>query len=175
MKAAEKRAVYSRPINTLTDTEIVNVLGADNDKVAELIGEYVRRQAARIRPQTQIKSSTDAYQVMKDLFFNLPVEHFYIATLSRSNKVINIHKVSEGGVSGTVVDPKVIFKACIQDSASGLIMAHNHPSGNLKPSEADIHITRKIRDGAKLLEIQLLDHVIVSATGFYSFADEIGV
>ena len=80
--------------------------------------------------------------------------------------------VSTGGVSGTVADPKLIFTAALKANACGIIMAHNHPSGNLKPSQSDNDLTRKIREGAKLLEMQLLDHIIVTTESYYSYADE---
>ncbi|MDZ7650383.1 MAG: JAB domain-containing protein [Cytophagales bacterium] len=91
---------------------------------------------------------------------------------NRANKVLGIFELSTGGVSGTVADPKLIFAAALKGAASGMILAHNHPSGNLQPSQADLDLTKKIREAGKLLEIQLLDHVIVTSEGYYSFADE---
>jgi DNA repair protein RadC len=91
---------------------------------------------------------------------------------NRANKVLGIFELSTGGVSGTVADPKLIFAAALKVAASGLILSHNHPSGNLQPSQADIDLTRKIKEAGKLLEIQLLDHIILTTEGYYSFADE---
>jgi len=103
---------------------------------------------------------------------DLPFEEFWLLILNRANLVIKKEMISRGGVSGTVVDTKIIFKVAIENYASSIIICHNHPSGNLKPSEADIRITKNIKEAGKLMEIPLLDHLIVAETGFYSFADE---
>lgn len=92
--------------------------------------------------------------------------------LNRAIKVLGLFEVSTGGVSGTVADPKIIFTAALKDGASGIIVAHNHPSGNLTASQSDIDLTRKLKEAGKFLEIQLLDHVIVTTEGYFSFADE---
>ena len=92
--------------------------------------------------------------------------------MNRANRLIKKHQISLGGVAGTVADPKIIFKLAIEDLASGIILAHNHPSGNLTASQADIDLTRKIREAGKLLEIQVLDHLIVAGQKYFSFADE---
>ena len=92
--------------------------------------------------------------------------------MNRANKVLGIFKLSTGGVSGTVADPKIIFVAALKGGASGIIVAHNHPSGNLTASQSDINLARKLKEAGKFLEIQLLDHVIVTTKGYLSFADE---
>ena len=92
--------------------------------------------------------------------------------LARNNTVLHKRCVSQGGVSGTVADPKVIFKKALEDLASGIILVHNHPSGNLKPSHADIKLTNKMSEAGKLLEIPVIDHIIFTDHGYYSFADE---
>ena len=92
--------------------------------------------------------------------------------MNRANKVLGIFELSTGGVSGTVADPKIIFVAALKGGASGIIVAHNHPSGNLTASQSDIDLTRKLKEAGKFLEIQLLDHVIVTTEGYFSFADE---
>lgn len=92
--------------------------------------------------------------------------------LNRANKVLGIFEVSSGSSAGTVADPKLIFAAAIKANACGIIMAHNHPSGNLSASQADIDLTKKVKEGGKLLEIQMLDHLIVTTETYYSFADE---
>jgi DNA repair protein RadC len=103
---------------------------------------------------------------------DIPHEEFWILLLNRANRVIRKHKISLGGVHGTVADPKIIFKTALEELASGIIVAHNHPSGNLTPSQQDIDLTRKLKEAGKLLEIQLLDHLIVAGKQYYSFADE---
>ncbi len=92
--------------------------------------------------------------------------------MNRANKVLGLFEVSTGGISGTVADPKIIFTAALKGGASGIIVAHNHPSGNLTASQSDIDLTRKLKEAGKFLEIQLLDHVIVTTEGYFSFADE---
>jgi len=92
--------------------------------------------------------------------------------LNRGNRVLGIMNVSSGGVSGTIADPKIIFTAALKSNASALVLSHNHPSGTLKPSQPDISLTKKLVDGGKLLDITVLDHLIVTNEGYYSFADE---
>lgn len=99
-------------------------------------------------------------------------EYFYILLLNRKNKVMGFYKVSEGGVSATVVDIKLIFSACLKSLCSSIILIHNHPSGNLKPSKHDISLTTKIIKAGKLLDIEVLDHLIITSECYYSFADE---
>lgn len=100
------------------------------------------------------------------------VEEFKLMLLNRSGRVLGILSVSTGGVSGTIADPKIIFAAALKANASALILAHNHPSGNLQPSQADIGLTRKIAAGGQLLEISVNDHLIITSEGYYSFAEE---
>jgi DNA repair protein RadC len=100
------------------------------------------------------------------------LEEFNVLFLNKGNQVTGLFKVSRGGISGTVVDMKIIFAAALKALASGIILAHNHPSGNLQPSQADIDLTRRLRKGGELLDITVLDHLILSTGGYYSFADE---
>ena len=103
---------------------------------------------------------------------DLPHEEFHILLLNRSNTVIRKEFVSRGGVSGTVVDQKIIFKIALEHLASSIILCHNHPSGNLKPSDQDILLTKKLKEAGFLLEIPILDHLIITDSGYFSFADE---
>ena len=103
---------------------------------------------------------------------DLPHEEFWVLLLNRANRVIKKKRISEGGVSGTVADPKIIFKMALEELASGVIVAHNHPSGNLTASQSDIDLTKKLKEAGKFLEVQLLDHVIVAGKKYFSFADE---
>ena len=109
---------------------------------------------------------------MKPELMDQPVEQFWVVMLKRNNEVIQKRVISLGGVSGTVADPKVIFKRALEDLASGIILVHNHPSGNLKPSQADIRLTEKLKNAGNLLEIPVLDHIIFTDDGYFSFADE---
>ncbi len=131
-----------------------------------------RRNETEIIKRNKITSSKDVFDILKPILIDLPFEEFWLLILNRANLVIKKEMISRGGVSGTVVDTKIIFKAAIENYASSIIICHNHPSGNLKPSEADIRITKNIKEAGKLMEIPLLDHLIVAETGFYSFADE---
>ena len=142
-------------------------------EVAEIQLTYKSNVKPSLRPK--INDSKDAYELLKENWDASRIEfieQFKAVFLNRANKVLGILEVSTGGVSGTVADPKVIFVAAIKANASSFLVAHNHPSGNLCPSKSDIDLTRKLRDGGKLLEIQLLDHLIVTVEGYYSFADE---
>lgn len=123
----------------------------------------------------KISTSKDAQGVLMKCWDGTKlelVEQFKVMLVNRANKVLGIFELSTGGVTGTVADPKLIFAAAIKEAACGIIMALNHPSGNLSPSQADIDLTRKIKEGGRLLEIQLLDHIILTSEGYYSFADE---
>jgi len=100
-------------------------------------------------------------------------EQFWVILLNRANRILKKEQISSGGVSGTVADPKIIFKAALDQYASSIILVHNHPSGNLKPSQADIDLTNKMKAAGKLLEIPVLDHIIFGDEGYFSFADEV--
>lgn len=131
-----------------------------------------RRKGAEIVKRDKISSSKDVYEIMRSVLTDLPHEEFWVLLLNRANLVIKKELISRGGVAGTVVDTKIVFKTAIENYASSIIICHNHPSGNLKPSEADIRITKNIKEAGKLMEIQLLDHLILAESGFFSFADE---
>ena len=119
-----------------------------------------------------ITSSRDVYDLLLPQLIDLPYEEFWILLLNRANHIIGRNRISTGGVSGTVVDSKMVFKPAIEALASSIILVHNHPSGNLKPSQADIELTRKMKDAGKCLDIVVIDHVIIAHSGFYSFGDE---
>ena len=120
----------------------------------------------------QITTSKDAVDIFQPLLGDKAHEEFWILFLNRANHIIGKNQVSSGGMTGTVVDPKMIFKAALDAKAVSIILCHNHPSGNVKPSQQDIDLTKKILAAGKLLEISVLDHVIVSQGAYYSFADE---
>ena len=127
------------------------------------------------KDRVTIKSSRDVVNVVKELFNQDTiswVEEMYAVYLSRANDVIGSYQISKGGTTGTMCDPKVVFTTALNCNAHSIILTHNHPSGNLKPSSADHEITKKIKNASAFLDMQLLDHVIVTADGYYSFADE---
>lgn len=131
-----------------------------------------RRNEAPPSGKAVVIKSQDAFAILKPVMQDKPYEEFWILLLNRANRFIRRECISEGGISGTVVDPKKIFKIVLDYHATGIILGHNHPSGNTKPSESDIRITNKIVEAGKLLEVSVLDHLIVTDTGFFSFSDQ---
>ena len=119
----------------------------------------------------KIKSSHDAYKVLKPTF-NFEHEEFWVLFLDNSNKVINRHQISKGGITSTVVDSRLIFKKALLTGAVAIIISHNHPSGSLKPSENDKKLTLRIKKASEIMDIKLLDHIIVTEKSYISFADE---
>ncbi len=130
-----------------------------------------RRNLFEAEQKVVIRSSTDIFEHLQPLLGDLQHEEFWVIYLNKGNRVIDKERVSAGGVAGTVVDVKIILKQALQKLASGIILAHNHPSGNMQPSDADISVTRKLKEAAKLMEIHILDHLIVGDSAYYSFAD----
>lgn len=142
-------------------------------QVAEIQLIYMSKVKPSERPK--ISTSRDVHEIFRNTWDDTKLEmmeQFKVMLTNRANKVLGIFEVSTGGISGTVADPRLIFAAAIKGLASGIILAHNHPSGNLQPSQADIDLTRRMKEVGKLMEIQLLDHIILSCEGYYSFADE---
>ena len=134
----------------------------------------IKRSNVAIDELYTITSSDSANRVFKKIFDSDTIcwtEESIILCLNRKNVVIGYYKLSSGGMSGTVVDSKVIFTIALKSGTSAIILAHNHPSGNLKPSEADKNLTKKIVEGGKILDIQLLDHLIITDNSYYSLAD----
>ncbi|MEO8088515.1 MAG: DNA repair protein RadC [Bacteroidota bacterium] len=131
-----------------------------------------RRKTDDILKRDQIVTSKDAVDIFQPMLGDNAHEEFWILFLNRANFVTGKHNVSSGGMTGTVVDPKMIFKAALDAKAVSIILCHNHPSGNVKPSQQDIDLTKKIVAAGKLMEISVLDHVIVAQSAFFSFADE---
>jgi DNA repair protein RadC len=131
-----------------------------------------RRGDTEIKVLDEVKSSRDGYNIMRRHLMDLNHEEFWIMLIGRSSKVLAKELVSKGGLSGTVADPKIIFHMALQHQASALIMVHNHPSGNLKPSREDLVLTKKIADAGRMLDINVLDHLIITDSGYFSFGDE---
>ena len=134
---------------------------------------YVRENTG-IKPR-QISCSREAYEYLLSLYDPGQIGHievFYMLLLNRNNFILGAHLVSVGGVAGTVVDPKIIFQTALLANASGIVLCHNHPSGNLKPSQQDADITKKLKHAGSFLDIAVNDHIIISPEGdYYSFAD----
>ncbi|EAY29275.1 DNA repair protein RadC [Microscilla marina ATCC 23134] len=131
-----------------------------------------RRKESEPSRKPRITSSKNVYDLIAPHLMDLGHEEFWAVMLNKSNVVIKKEQISSGGVSGTIADPKVIFKKAIEALASSIIVVHNHPSGNLQPSQADIGLTRKLAEAGKMLDIPVLDHMIFTDYNYYSFADE---
>ena len=131
-----------------------------------------RRQSEESTPLPVIGSSKNAYDTVKYLFEDLEHEEFHVLLLNRANKVIATVLISKGGLSGTVADGKLIFKKALETTASAIILCHNHPSGNLTPSKSDIDLTSKLIGFGKMIDMPILDHLIITDSNYFSFADE---
>lgn len=131
-----------------------------------------RKNDSCIPDRVRVGNSRDVYKALLPMFSDLTHEEFWIVLLNRANKITSKHLISKGGQAGTVADPKIIFNTVLQYQAASVILAHNHPSGNLKPSSADISLTNKLVAAGKLLDISVLDHLIITDKDYYSFADE---
>ncbi|GAO45606.1 RadC family protein [Flavihumibacter petaseus] len=131
-----------------------------------------RRQTARVMEQPVVSGSADVANHLRQLYQDHHQEVFVVLFLNRANMIRHQEVISLGGIAGTVADPRIIMKKAIEQEASSLILSHNHPSGNLKPSRADEDLTQRIAQAARLLDIRVIDHIIVSQQGYFSFADE---
>jgi len=169
---------YDNDLNKLgkaSINELSNFKGIGEAKAISIIAALEigrRRNDFETKAPDVITSSRDAYNLIRRHLVDLNHEEFWILLVGRSQKVLARELVSRGGLSATIVDPKIIFGIALQHQATGVIMIHNHPSGNLKPSQQDINLTKKLAEAGTLLEIKILDHLIISDSGFFSFADE---
>jgi DNA repair protein RadC len=168
---------YGEPVAKISPKGMgIFIMNLFNQNIAEVSLSYSSKIKAANREK--ISSSTDACVILKNFFhhkFPGQMEHrenSLLVLLNRANKVLGISVLSQGGVSGTVMDVKLIFQNALKANASSIILCHNHPSGNINPSNADISITQKIKDGAALLDISLLDHLILTDDSYLSFSDE---
>lgn len=159
----------------LTVKDLTKIKGIGEAKAITIISALElgrRRKDSQAEERPKITGSTDIFELLKADLLDMPHEVFWIVLLNRANRIIKKKQISQGGVSGTVADPKIIFKIAVEELASGLILAHNHPSGNLSPSQADLDLTKKLKESGKLLDIHVLDHIIVAGKKYFSFADE---
>ena len=156
-------------------SELVRIKGVGPAKAISILAALElgrRRSGIRNSGKTAVKSSETVYKLFHPLVGDLEHEEFWLLMLNRANRVLGKYKVSQGGLSGTVIDTRIILKKALDNLASSIIVCHNHPSGNKQPSDADVKITEKLKKGAALLEIKLLDHVIIADKSYFSFADE---
>ena len=142
-----------------------------NNDLSEIQITYCNKVKASDRPK--IQSSRDAYENLMNIWTDIDhVEKFYVLLMNRSNRVLGYKLISIGGISGTVSDPKVIFQTALKANAACIILSHNHPSGNTEPSQADVALTTKLVEVGKYLDLEVLDHLIVTSENYYSFADD---
>jgi DNA repair protein RadC len=161
-------------LSRLSIKDLMKFNGIGEAKAITIVGAMElgrRRREEEVKEKKKIGSSKDVFEIFQTNMADSPFEEFWILLVNRANKIIGKHQISQGGVSGTVADPKRIFQLALENLASGIILCHNHPSGNIQPSQQDIKLTRKINDAAKLLDINLLDHIILGDENYYSFAD----
>lgn len=131
-----------------------------------------RRASQEIPEKPTISSSKDAYHILKIHLSDLRTEEFWALFLNQSNKVIHIAQLTQGGINQSIVDIRILFKTALENFSTGIIISHNHPSGNLKPSAEDIRITKQVKEAGHVMNIQLLDHLIITQNTYTSFADE---
>ncbi|MGI8600689.1 MAG: RadC family protein [Chitinophagaceae bacterium] len=162
-------------LGKLTVKELMKIKGIGEAKAITIVAAMElgrRRQALSSREKAIITTSSDVARYLQTLLKDYRHEVFAVLFLNRANKINHFEIVSEGGMTGTVADPRIILKKALEEDAISLILCHNHPSGSLKPSRADEELTHKIKEAAKYFDIKILDHLIVSDDGFFSFADE---
>ena len=131
-----------------------------------------RRAAQEIPEKSSITCSNDGYQILKKYLSDIRTEEFWAIFLNQNNRVLHFAQLTQGGINQSIVDVRVLFKTALDHFSTGIIVAHNHPSGNLKPSNEDIDITQKIKEAGKILNIQLLDHLIITQNSYFSFSDD---
>lgn len=159
----------------LTVKDLMKFKGIGEAKAIAIVSALeLGRRKKEMEPEKKIyiSSSEDVYEVIRPHLEDLKHEEFWILILNRRNQVLKRQLISSGGVSGTVADPKIIFNAALQELASSIILIHNHPSGNLKPSQSDFDLTKKLKKAGEVLEIPVMDHVIYTDDGYLSFADD---
>ncbi len=155
--------------------DLMKIPGIGSAKAISIIAALElgsRQKAFPSKQKMKISSSMDAYERLQPYVENLNHEEFWVVYLNRGNKILEIKNISSGGITGTVFDMRLVFKDAILLESTNIILCHNHPSGNLTPSESDKDLTHKTRDAGKLMSIEVLDHLIIADKGYYSFADE---
>lgn len=166
-------------LNSLTKlsiSQLMNFKGIGEAKAITIISalELGRRQRSEdaLQFKNKITSSKVVFEIMQPIIGELSHEEFWVLFLNNSNKVISKSQLSKGGITGTIVDVRLVFKLALENGATGLILCHNHPSGNLNPSDADKEITKKLKRAGESLDVKVLDHLIITETKYYSFVDE---
>lgn len=164
-----------KALGRMTFKQLTEFKGIGEAKAVTILAamELGRRRGSEEEVELKkITSSKSVYDIMQPIIGELPHEEFWVLYLSNSNKVMYKSQLSKGGITGTVVDSRIVFKTAFEQNAVSIILCHNHPSGILQASDADKQITRKIKEAGKLLEINILDHLIITNSGYLSLADE---
>ncbi len=159
----------------MTVIDLVKFKGIGEAKAISIITALEigkRRRLEAAMQKTKITCSNDIFEVMQPVIGDLQHEEFWIVYLNNSNKILHKANLSKGGITGTLVDSRLVFKKAIEFSATGIILCHNHPSGTLKPSNSDINLTKKLKNAGEVLDVKVLDHLIITEKEYYSFADE---
>ncbi|KQW97610.1 DNA repair protein RadC [Flavobacterium sp. Root420] len=162
-------------LGKMSISQLMNFKGIGEAKAITIISALElgrRRRAEDAVELIKITSSKRVFEIMQPIIGELPHEEFWVLFLNNSNKVISKSQLSKGGISGTIVDVRLVFKLALENGATGLILCHNHPSGNLQPSDADRKIAKKIKLAGDSLDVKVLDHLIITETKYYSFVDE---
>lgn len=162
-------------LGKLSVKELMKIKGIGEAKAISIVAAMElgrRRQTTAYREKMVVTTSTEVANYLQTLLKDYKHEVFAVFFLNRSNKINHFQIISEGGITGTVADPRIILKKALEEDAVSIILCHNHPSGSLKPSKADEELTLKIKEAAKYFDIKVLDHLIVSDDGYYSFADD---
>ena len=178
--ALSKRILAAAALNLnelgkLSISELIEFKGIGEAKAVTIVAALElgrRRRGAEALEKKKITSSNSVFELMQPIIGELPHEEFWIVYLNNSNKVLQKALLSKGGITGTLVDVRLVLKTALQLGAVGLILAHNHPSGTLRPSQADRQITQKLKVAGESLDIKVLDHVIITEKAYFSFADE---
>lgn len=162
-------------LGKMTVQELMTLHGIGTVKAVTIVAAMElgrRRNSSHAPDRPEISGSQDAFELLQSELSDLAYEEFWVLLLNRANRLIGKKKISAGGVSGTVADPKLIYRSALESLASGIIVAHNHPSGSLIASKQDIELTHKLIHAGKMLDIQMLDHLIIAGNKYFSFADE---
>ncbi|MEZ5046452.1 MAG: DNA repair protein RadC [Chitinophagaceae bacterium] len=163
-------------LSQMTLNEIKKVKGIGEKKAVTIMAALElgkRRQLSHALSNPQIASSKDAFEILNPYFYDANQELFYVLYLNQAKKLLEVQKISEGGIAATMVDIRILFRKAIEiPTATNIIICHNHPSGNIQPSPSDKELTKNIKEAGNLMKIQLVDHLIIAGNTYYSFADQ---
>lgn len=173
MLAQSGNSIYK--LSKLSVKELQKTNGIGQAKAISIIAALElgrRRSSEGASEKPNVRTSKDAYQFFQPMFSHQQHEEFWTMFLNSSGSILSTKRISSGGIGATVVDSRLVFKYAVDELASAVILCHNHPSGVLRPSDADIHLTQKLKEAAKLLDMTVSDHIIIAESGYYSFADD---